>query len=334
MADAARRLPGAADLHATIGDGWPNVLEALGIGSEFLRNRHMPCPSCGGTDRYRFDNKRGRGDYFCNGCGAGDGFKLLMGVHGWSFVEALRAVAGYLGYDTAIPERQTRQAPRREPERAQLTARGRDLLKGVTSPELVPDVAAYLASRKLWPLNTTKDLRAHVGVDYFRRLNDGEKAIERIGRFPAMVGVVRDQSGEAVTVHTTYLENGAKLDRGDDCPSRKLLSPVTGRVGCAVRLMPITERVLAVAEGIETALSASVLHDNIATWSCLNASLLAKFVPPADVHRLIVFADKDIAGLEAALKLTEELDGRCAVETRIPPGAFKDWNDVLRGPLQ
>jgi len=334
MAEAARRPPDANDLHRVLAGQWRDCLLGLGIDEAALRKRNSPCPMCGGKDRYTWTDYRDRGNYHCRQCGAGDGFKLLMGVHGWSFREALQAVAGYLGYDTSMPERQARPAPRREPERAQLTARGRDLLKGTTSPEMVPDVVEYLRSRKLWPLNTTNDLRAHVGVDYFRRLNDGEKAIERIGRFPAMVGVVRDLAGESVTVHTTYLENGTKLDRGDECPSRKLLSPVTGRVGCAVRLMPITERVLAVAEGIETALSASALHDNIATWSCLNAGLLAKFVPPPDVHRLVIFADKDIAGLEAALKLTEELDGRCAVETRIPPGAFKDWNDVLRGPLQ
>ncbi|MFA9256090.1 primase-helicase zinc-binding domain-containing protein, partial [Escherichia coli] len=51
------------------------MLPALGI--QVLKNRHQPCPVCGGSDRFRFDDREGRGTWYCNQCGAGDGLKLV-----------------------------------------------------------------------------------------------------------------------------------------------------------------------------------------------------------------------------------------------------------------
>lgn len=34
---------------------WPRILPALGI--QVLKNRHQPCPVCGGSDRFRFDDR-------------------------------------------------------------------------------------------------------------------------------------------------------------------------------------------------------------------------------------------------------------------------------------
>ena len=69
-------------------------------------------------------------------------------------------------------------------------------------------------------------------------------------------GKLRGVDGELATVHVTYLEGGRKLT---DHQSRKLLSPLGGWVGCAVRLTP-PGPVLAVAEGVETEEQADVLR--------------------------------------------------------------------------
>nr|WP_254281973.1 primase-helicase zinc-binding domain-containing protein [Escherichia coli] len=61
---------------------WPRILPALGI--QVLKNRHQPCPVCGGSDRFRFDDREGRGTRYCNQCGAGDGLKLVEKVFGVS----------------------------------------------------------------------------------------------------------------------------------------------------------------------------------------------------------------------------------------------------------
>ena len=58
-----------------------------------------PCPTCGGKDRFRFDDEDGRGTWFCNQCTpqAGDGFALVQNVRGCDFPEAMRLVANALG---------------------------------------------------------------------------------------------------------------------------------------------------------------------------------------------------------------------------------------------
>ncbi|WP_435052153.1 primase-helicase zinc-binding domain-containing protein [Escherichia coli] len=55
-----------------------------GAGDSGAENRHQPCPVCGGSDRFRFDDREGRGTWYCNQCGAGDGLKLVEKVFGVS----------------------------------------------------------------------------------------------------------------------------------------------------------------------------------------------------------------------------------------------------------
>lgn len=76
---------------------WPRILPALGV--KVIKNRHQSCPVCGGSDRFRFDDKEARGTWFCNQCGAGDGLKLVEKVFGVSASEAagkVKAVTGNL----------------------------------------------------------------------------------------------------------------------------------------------------------------------------------------------------------------------------------------------
>lgn len=91
---------------------WPALLMELGgLSAEQLTDRHQPCPSCGGTDRYRWDNDDGPGGWFCNQCGgkdgrggAGSGIDLLMRVRGWDLKQACAAVERHLGIATPIPD--------------------------------------------------------------------------------------------------------------------------------------------------------------------------------------------------------------------------------------
>ena len=81
---------------------WPTILTSLGVAPQYLRNKHMPCPGCGGRDRFRFDDKGGRGTFYCGGGGnpvAGDGFTLLNHLYGWDFKTAADAVRQVLGIE-------------------------------------------------------------------------------------------------------------------------------------------------------------------------------------------------------------------------------------------
>jgi putative DNA primase/helicase len=308
----------AADIHASV--NWPVILEQLGVDAQYLVNRHGPCPACGGKDRFRFDNKGNRGGFYCNGCGAGDGFELLQRVHHWDFRTARDQVmqaARIAGVGQPAPRRTARPAESK-PVIAQRPARVIRLWRETCALRECPDAVEYLTSRALRPHAAGSTLKAHKAVGYFA---EGQ----RIGRYPALVAAVCDIDGDLVTVHVTYLESGRKLKPYEP---RKLLSPLSGREGCAVRLAPICGDTLGIAEGIETALAAAELY-SLPVWSAINATTLAKFAPPVSVKRLVIFADRDEAGLKAAGRLSERLRGRLCVEIRTAPAPAKDFADLI-----
>ncbi len=74
---------------------WPRILPALGV--KVIKNRHMPCPVCQGTDRFRFDDIDGRGTWICNQCGAGDGMDLVKKALSITFIEAAARVNDLTG---------------------------------------------------------------------------------------------------------------------------------------------------------------------------------------------------------------------------------------------
>lgn len=76
---------------------WKNILSSiLGLTSTQLSKKGQPCPICGGKDRYSFTDKFRRGDYFCRGCGPGNGWTLIMKLKGCKFYEALKMVGDYI----------------------------------------------------------------------------------------------------------------------------------------------------------------------------------------------------------------------------------------------
>ncbi len=76
---------------------WKSILIALGVGEQYLRNKHGPCPICGGHDRFRWDDQYGQGGYICGGCGGGDGFMLAQKVTGRSFREIAEVIEQQFG---------------------------------------------------------------------------------------------------------------------------------------------------------------------------------------------------------------------------------------------
>ncbi len=95
----------AGDLMEAASGQWPRLLiELAGLSPEQLQDRHQPCPSCGGTDRYRWDRDDGPGGWFCNQCGGrersgggGSGMDLLLRLTGWDFATAARRIEARLG---------------------------------------------------------------------------------------------------------------------------------------------------------------------------------------------------------------------------------------------
>ena len=276
---------------------WPEIIERL-VGTEYVDGKHHACPKGDGKDCFRFSNVNGRGNYFCK-CSEGDqdGFDLLQCIHGVDFAGAAKLVEEVIGPRPDKPERK---------ERTRYADQLRE--QATTTPR-----SKYLESRRLI---LPPGLHWHPSVDY--RV-DGEL----VGRYPAMLApVLRDE--RFLTYHVTYLLDGHKAPVD---PCRKLL-PGPGLKGAAVPLWPAAE-VMGIAEGIETAIAASMLFE-VPVWAALNTSLLKSWRPPEIARRVLIFGDHDanFAGHAAAYRLAHRLHGSVDVEVHFPEQRG-DYNDVL-----
>jgi putative DNA primase/helicase len=164
------------------------------------------------------------------------------------------------------------------------------------------------------------------------------------GSYPAMISLVARVAGddEALPAESGLLPSGAHFTflRGGDSDGavRKAetecckLTLGQLRHG-GVWLTPIEEigAALAVAEGIETALSVQQIT-GLPTVAALSAAGMQAMRWPQQVRRLWIAADHDPVGLRAAHKLlARAIAARLDVSIKVPVKGFKDFNDVLRG---
>jgi phage/plasmid primase-like uncharacterized protein len=189
------------------------------------------------------------------------------------------------------------------------------------SVPLVPGdpVTLYLKRRGLagvWPL--PRALRLHRSLPYW---HGGEK----LGSYPAMVAPLM-LDGRMLALHRTYLtRDGHKAD----VPRVKKLTATVGPLaGACIPLTRPDRGSIAIAEGIETAL-AGWCASALPTVAAYSAGNLAAWRWPAGVQRIVIFADNDKAGADAAAVLRGRAlaaQVRCEVLTPTDPGA--DWCDV------
>lgn len=286
---------------------WYGILSAIGVDEKTLSGRHGPCPICGGRDRFRFDDKDGRGTYYCSGCGPGDGFGLIMKLRDMDFRSAIDVIEPLIGVTEKI-------TPNRDDPRKSI----RRIISGCLPAAVDDAVGRYLRGRGI---SVTPSVGHHPGLAYF----EGK---EKIGTWPAMIGVVRDSRGQCRALHRTWISDGRKAP----VASPKKLTSATGSLsGCAIRLFPAGE-MIGIAEGIETACAATQLT-GIPTWSVISAGLLEQFELPDGVGSMVVFGDNDenYTGQKAAYALAHRMAMRgVAVEVRIPPKSGTDWADALK----
>jgi putative DNA primase/helicase len=181
-------------------------------------------------------------------------------------------------------------------------------------------VHAYLCRRGIALDDLSAVLRYHARLAY--RHEDGKCTFH-----PAMIAKVDGPSGQGVSLHRTFLTHDG---RKADVPTPKKLMPavVPGATrGGAIRLYSASET-LAVAEGIETALAVH-LATGLPVWSTICAGGMARLIVPAEVRLVVVCADHDAAGLDAAKALARRLlieQRRVKILTPDMPGA--DWVDL------
>lgn len=295
---------------------WPYVLAGLSIDVPDSSRRHAPCPACGGTDRFRFDDN-GRGSFICNQCGAGDGLDLIKRVNNCDTTEAARLAADVLGIDyraaetnpTAASqrreqmesERQQREQERQKQaaesagqRRATFTRLYAGMLQNVTQGE-----SDYLQSKGLTGFN-------------YPVMSDGSLLLPLV-----------DESG-AVVAAQTITPQGEK----------RLLTGSAKRGAYHAVNAPGQPQKVIIAEGLATTLSTHLMRPDALTVCAIDAGNLlpvAEFMRQQYPQAQIIIAadndrldDKPNTGTERAEKAASAVAGYVAV----PPTDYKaDWND-------
>lgn len=301
---------------------WPDILRGLGVPAECLRDKHGPCPHCSGKDRFRFDDKEGRGTYVCNNCGSGDGFALLELVHGWSAKQCLEQVGSYLGLDSKAP------APRIDLATVELrNAQARALAD------------TEKANRSLEAAERAKALWDKASPPPFQHGYLQAKGIDPVGvrllagnDGPTLLVPLFDAEGRLWSVQRIYL---GKDDVGADTWHKRHLKGGM-KAGCFLMLGQPSGRVL-VCEGYATGASlyqctghAVAVAFDAAGLLRVSAILKAKY-PGCQV---VIAADNDAfkdgnPGLTAARKAAKK-NGVPVVYPVFPDhqGRLKDWNDM------
>ncbi|MET3066926.1 primase-helicase zinc-binding domain-containing protein [Atlantibacter hermannii] len=280
---------------------WPRILPALGV--KVIKNRHQACPVCGGSDRFRFDDKEGRGTWLCNQCGAGDGLKLVEKVFGVKPSEAAQKVNAVTGNLPPVAPAETAAA---EAE----TGAGRKAA-GTLAAKLMEKTRtttgnAYL-TRKGFPGHECVMLTAtHKtgGVTYCA----GD-----------MVVPLYDERGALVNLQLINADGIKRTLKGGAV--KGCCHTLEGKKQAGKRLW--------IAEGYATGLTVHHLTGEtvmvaLSSVNLLSLASLARQKYPT--CQIILAADRDLNG-EGQTKATAAADA-CDGTVALPP-VFGDWNDAF-----
>ena len=244
----------------------------------------------------------------------GDGFDLVKRVTGKSFVQIASEITAHLGRSDGY----TKPKPDTEDERNKQAMQS--FWQGSGRPKQGGPVWQYQNRRFgcLWPSNA---IREAIGI-----MAEGK-------RVNAMVSKIVSHTDRAINLHLTYLD-----DQGHKADLMTQKRVMKGKLpeGCAIRLSPPAPR-MGVAEGIESAISASILYD-MPVWACINGGLLSKWIPPEIAEEIYIFADNDenYCGHAKAYTLANRLvtQFKRKVEILHPEAVGQDFNDLHRDMMQ
>ena len=163
------------DVRRATRNRWPEILQTvagLTKAQTTPTRTGMPCPHCGGTDRYEF-KKVEDGFYLCRGCGAGDGWSMVMKVLGVDFRQSIEQVARYLGISTLDRDTGYRPVPEPQPDLiAHQHEKVRSKAQGIWHQAVEnPSEHPYLIKKHLPPLKLRQYKDALVSPLYDQNFN-------------------------------------------------------------------------------------------------------------------------------------------------------------------
>ena len=291
---------------------------------------NVPCPVSGGVDGFRLFRD-------ANETGGGvkqsyrvfpEGIDLLMWVNDWSFTKVFDELEAYIG-GKLISTGMTNQPFKTPPIVNEDGLRSWLNTLWAESHSLTDEMAhparAYFRMRWLsQAANISSDIRFHKKL-YYR-----DKKGRELGSSGAIVSLVRNNEGEPVAIHRTFITpKGDKSDFGHKLSAKTLTPSVNKKSrGRQVQLFVPQSGYLGISEGLETAL-AVYQAKGVPVWPCLSATMLQSFVPPKGVHTVLNFVDKDRnqAGENSAKIVREALEALgIDVIDLLPPTPFRDFD--------
>jgi hypothetical protein len=303
---------------------------------------------CSGTNRARDNfkvhlsgNKAGVWSDFTSGEG-GDALDLVAALlYGGNVAEAMAWARRWLGLgdgpiaaprpvaapaEAATPAADAEAEGRRGAARRMWLAGRADLLG--------TPVDAYLAGRGI---ELAELARQPGAVRFHLELWNTESQRP----WPAMVAAIVGPDGRHAATHRTWLHRdpGGRWSKAPlHDPKMTLGRYVGGHIPLArgASGKPLADapegEAVAIAEGIETALSVAVACPELRVLAAVSLANMARVVLPDAVREVILCADNDAAGSPAALAFQRAVDafaaqGRTVRVARSPLG--KDFNDAL-----
>ena len=175
------------------------------------------------------------------------------------------------------------------------------------------------------------------------RFHPAAWCVEVAASLPAMLAAITNGAGEHVATHRTWISRTAegRWTKARLRDAKKSLGSYAGGFiplqrgasGRPLRDAPQGE-VVAIAEGIETALSVAIACPKLRVLSAVSLSNMARIVLPDAVQTVILCADNDKPDNYAAERALTAAINHFAGESRTVrlarPPAGKDFNDTLR----
>lgn len=248
--------------------------------------------------------------FYCFGCSAsGDVLDFVQRAYGVTLPEAARMLRADEVPKIALP------AARAAGDEAKAS---QDRARSIW--ERAVPAAGSLAESYLRFRGITTALPADIR---FSRLS-----CDDLGVLPCLVAVVRDVTGNITGIQRIWLAYDGMGKADVAKPKRSL-----GRVkGGAIRLGdPDGAGLLTVCEGAEDGMSLREMLGG-PVWVAAGATFLPHMQFPPEVRSVVIGADNDPAGVQAAQDAARAFAARrLSVRIIRPLDGFKDFNDELRG---
>ena len=266
-----------------------------------------------------------KGFFHCFGCGThGDVIAFIRHIDNLTFREAVEHLAGGVGLEAPEgfdieaayakhPPTSPRSSAPTEDERRRIDG-ARALWHRAKPTEGTP-VEAYLRARRITiPIPPT--------IRYLADAKHGPSGLI----LPALVAAVQGPDRVMRGVLRIFLTT----DGTRKAPVTKAKMMLGKCAGGAVRLGPAGPR-LAIAEGLETALSVVQAYSDLPVWAALSTGGIRGLILPPEVEEAIIYADRGTAGLDAAVCAARQFsaEGR-KTEIISPPAGIDDFNTLLQ----